>query len=65
MTKIVSFTAQTLPALTEEQGARLNALMERPESEIDYSDIPPLSDDFWKKAVRGRFYERTRRRSGG
>jgi uncharacterized protein (DUF4415 family) len=59
--KMVSFTPQTLPPLTDEQHAGLKALMERPDSEIDYSDIPPLTDAFWKKAVRGRFYKPTKR----
>ncbi len=28
----------------------LKELAERPDSEIDYSDIPELGDDFWKNA---------------
>ncbi|MBV9569332.1 MAG: BrnA antitoxin family protein [Hyphomicrobiales bacterium] len=47
--------------MTAEERAKLKALMERPDSEIDYSDIPPLTDDFWKGAVRGRFYKPTKR----
>jgi uncharacterized protein (DUF4415 family) len=27
-----------------------------PDEEIDFSDIPPLGEDFWKNAVRGKFY---------
>nr|WP_246712015.1 BrnA antitoxin family protein [Phyllobacterium myrsinacearum] len=27
-----------------------------PDSEIDLSDIPELTDEQWSKAVRGRFY---------
>jgi len=46
-----------LPPLTEKQKAELAALAARPESEIDHSDIPPLSEEFWKHAVRGRFYK--------
>ncbi|WP_031231003.1 BrnA antitoxin family protein [Asticcacaulis sp. YBE204] len=45
------------PPLTDEQKAELKALAERPDSTIDYSDIPPLTDDFFKNAVRGRFYK--------
>ncbi|EQD33161.1 hypothetical protein B2A_13304, partial [mine drainage metagenome] len=45
-----------LPPLTEKQKAELAALAARPDGEIDYSDIPPLTEDFWKNAVRGRFY---------
>ena len=33
------------PALSEEQQSRLKTLSEKPDSEIDYSDIPPLGDD--------------------
>jgi len=31
------------PPLTEQQKAEIKALAERPDSEIDYSDIPPLT----------------------
>jgi uncharacterized protein (DUF4415 family) len=31
-----------------------------PESEIDYSGIPPLGDAFWKNAVRNPFYRPTK-----
>ncbi len=39
-TKTGSHTPGTLPPLTEAQEAHLKALAARPESEIDYSDIP-------------------------
>ncbi|MGE0240541.1 MAG: BrnA antitoxin family protein [Parvibaculaceae bacterium] len=55
--KMVSYTRETLPPLTDEQRGSLKALAARPDNEIDYSDIPPLSDELWKKAVRGRFYK--------
>ena len=42
----------TLPPLTAEREAELKALVERPDSEIDYSDIPPLDEEFWAKAQR-------------
>jgi len=48
------------PRLTEEQKVQLKALAERPESEIDFSDIPPLDDAFWKKAVRNPLYKPTK-----
>ena len=32
-------------------------LAARPDSKIDFSDIPPLTEDFWKNAVRGKFYK--------
>lgn len=44
------------PPLTEEQKAELEALAARPDSEIDYSDIPPLDEKFWKNAVRNPFF---------
>ncbi|TWB54558.1 uncharacterized protein (DUF4415 family) [Nitrospirillum viridazoti] len=49
-----------LPPLTEEEKAQLQALAERPDSEIDTSDIPELTEEFWKNAVRGRFYKPTK-----
>ncbi|MDR2945402.1 MAG: BrnA antitoxin family protein [Candidatus Adiutrix sp.] len=49
-----------LPPLTEAQKAELKALAEMPESEIDYSDIPPLDDNFLKNAVRNPFYRPTK-----
>jgi hypothetical protein len=45
-----------LPSLTEERKAELEALANMPDSEIDFSDIPPLTEEFWEKAERGRFY---------
>jgi uncharacterized protein (DUF4415 family) len=35
---------------------RLARLAERPDSEIDFSDIPELTDDFFKNAIRNPFY---------
>jgi len=49
-----------LPALTEVQKAELAALAALPDSEVDYSDMPPLNEAFWKNAVRGRFYKPTK-----
>jgi uncharacterized protein (DUF4415 family) len=34
----------------------LAQLAGRPDSEIDFSDIPPLKESFWKNAVRNPFY---------
>ncbi|MBP8019508.1 MAG: BrnA antitoxin family protein [Hylemonella sp.] len=48
------------PALSAAQQARLSLLAKRPDREIDYSDIPPLTDEFWKSAVRNPFYKPTK-----
>jgi hypothetical protein len=48
------------PALTSAQKAALRALFDRPDGEIDYSEIPPLQEDFWKNAVRNPFYRPTK-----
>ncbi|MCB1777135.1 MAG: BrnA antitoxin family protein [Candidatus Competibacteraceae bacterium] len=62
MSKTVRFKADlnNLPPLTDAQKAELKALSEMPDSEIDYSDIPPLDDAFWKNAVRNPFYKPTK-----
>ena len=54
---LVRFREGEIPPLTEEEKAELKAASERPDSEIDVSDIPPLGDDFWKHAVRNPFYK--------
>ena len=54
--KIVSYTLETLPPLTEARRAKLRALAARPDSKIDFSDIPEMTDEQWKNAVRGSFY---------
>lgn len=55
-TKTVSYTLETLPPLTDAQRASLKVLAARPDSEIDTSDIPEMTDAQWAGAVRGRFY---------
>ncbi len=40
--------------LTKEQMAEIKVLQEMPDEEIDYSDIPPVTD--WSNAEVGRFY---------
>lgn len=54
---VVRYKHGELPPITDERKAQLEALAERPEKEIDFSDIPPLTDDFWAKAVRNPFYK--------
>jgi uncharacterized protein (DUF4415 family) len=62
MSKIVRYEVDldNLPPLTDGQRAELKALAQMPDSEIDYSDIPPLGDAFWKNAVRNPFYKPTK-----
>ena len=52
-----SIDLANLPPLSEKQKAELSALAARPDGEIDYSEIPPLTEEFWKNAIRGRFYK--------
>ena len=48
------------PALTKAQKAEIASLRAKPETEIDYSEIPPLGDAFWKSAVRNPLYRPTK-----
>ncbi len=59
MNKTVKYEVDpaNLPPLTGAQEAELKALAAMPDSQIDHSDIPPLSDDFWKNAIRNPFYK--------
>jgi uncharacterized protein (DUF4415 family) len=45
-----------LPALTRKQKTELAALTAMPDSQINTSDIAPLTEDFWKTARRNPFY---------
>lgn len=49
-----------LPPLTPAEKAELGALSDRPDSEIDTSDIPELPEEFWRSAKRGLFYRPTK-----
>lgn len=62
MSKIVTYKVNlnNLPVLSDEQKARLEALAKRPDSEIDFSDIPELDESFWKNAVQNPFYKPTK-----
>ena len=51
----------TLSPLTSSQRRRVAALASMPDGKIDYSDIPPLNDRFWKHAVRNPFYRPVKR----
>ena len=45
----------TPSALTAAQRRELAALAALPDDKIDYSDIPPLTERFWKNAARNPF----------
>ncbi|OYV96250.1 MAG: cytoplasmic protein, partial [Deltaproteobacteria bacterium 37-65-8] len=62
MSKIVRYEVDLTnpPPLTAEQQAELKALAAMPDESIDYSDIPPLDDAFWKNAVQNPFYKPTK-----
>ena len=49
----VSYRREPGTPLSEEERAELEALKNRPDSEIDASDIPEWPDEMWKRAVRG------------
>jgi uncharacterized protein (DUF4415 family) len=49
-----------LPPLTAKQRAELAALAAMPDKAIDKSNIPKLTDAFWKSAVRNPFYKATK-----
>jgi uncharacterized protein (DUF4415 family) len=55
MSKLVSRTLAEKP-ITPARKRRLTRLAERPDAEIDFSEIPPLKRSFWENAVRNPFY---------
>jgi uncharacterized protein (DUF4415 family) len=55
MSKLVSRTLTENP-ITPARKRKLARLAERPDAEIDFSDIPPLKRSFWENAVRNPFY---------
>ncbi|MBV8041911.1 BrnA antitoxin family protein [Pluralibacter sp.] len=42
--------------LSAQQEAEIKALADKPDENIDYSDIPATDDAQWTDAVRGKFY---------
>jgi uncharacterized protein (DUF4415 family) len=50
-TKMVSYTLDTLPPMTDARFEELKALATRPDSEIDFSDSPEVTDERWKNAI--------------
>jgi uncharacterized protein (DUF4415 family) len=45
-----------LPPLTKDQMAELAALAALPDDQIDFSDIPEVTEERMKNAIRHRFY---------
>ena len=54
--KIVRYTLETLPPISAKRLEKMRKLAARPDSEIDTGDIPEITAEQWKNAVRGRFY---------
>src|ERR1700733_8312441 len=50
--KMVSYTLQNMPELTDEQRTKLKRLASLPYSEIDTSDIPEMTEERFKLAVQ-------------
>ena len=57
----VSYTLETLPSIAEERKGELRAIASLPDSEIDTSDIPVMTEEQWKNAERGTFYRPVKR----
>lgn len=55
-----SVDLSALPPLTAEQKSELEALAARSDSEIDYSDIAPLNESFFRNATREHIYKPTK-----
>jgi len=55
MTKPVRKTLAESP-MTPARRRKLAQLAGRPDSEIDFSDLAPLKESFWKNAIRNPYY---------
>ena len=55
MTKIVRKNFPARP-MTAARKRRFEKLAQLPDSEIDFSDIPELTEKFWKNAIRNPYY---------
>jgi uncharacterized protein (DUF4415 family) len=60
-TKIVRFDLNSIPPLTEAQRQNLKALTARPDTEIDTSDSPEMTEEQWRTAERRHFYRPVKR----
>jgi len=55
MRKLVHRTLADHP-MTSARKRRLGRVAAQPDSQIDFSEIPPLTEKFWKNAVRNPWY---------
>jgi len=60
MSKLVRKTLTDSP-ITPARKRKLAQVAARPDSEIDFSEIPPLTESFWKNAIRNPFYRPVKR----
>jgi len=54
---VVRYAADDFAEPTAQRIHALKTLAKRPDNDIDTSDLPPLGEEFWQQAVRGRFYK--------
>jgi uncharacterized protein (DUF4415 family) len=54
--RLVNGALVELPEPTKLELNQLRALNRRPDSEIDFSDIPEITPEMWRKAIRGNPY---------
>ena len=59
MSKIIRYkhNLDDLPELSAAKKDELEALAKRPDSEIDFSDIPELDENFWQNAIQNPYYK--------
>ena len=55
MSKLVRKTLAESP-MTPARKRNLARTAARPDAEIDFSEIPPLKESFWQRAIRNPFY---------
>jgi uncharacterized protein (DUF4415 family) len=60
MSRLVRKTLAESP-MTPARKRKLARLAARPDSEMDFSEIPPLKESFWKNAIRNPFYRPVKR----
>ncbi len=53
---VVSYKLSELPKISAARKANLRAMATRPDSDVDTSDIPVMSDEQWRTATRRDLY---------